>query len=301
MGVSKPNIQIVYILGFGRSGTTLADILVGNIEGYFSCGELNFFALNGIKENEFCSCGNRISDCSFWSSVAAEWNIERKMDLETYIKYFHSYLRNKRFFHFLFRLVFPDRYFRRFLDDTRLLYKIIWKLNGQNIIVDSSKSPYRLLLLRRLGFSIKVVHMIRGIRGVLYSTGKALEKNPQYGVETEITPRSNLHVILTWVFANLLSVIFSIGLKRVVVRFETLLKNPLNVMKSIVTVPPEQEAVFLNLGPFLPGHVVAGGRMRMQKEVWINPSTAKEEVWKGRGIKEMIVKLLDHINWGYRK
>ena len=35
--------QILYVMGAGRSGTTIADIILGNQRGFFSCGELNRF------------------------------------------------------------------------------------------------------------------------------------------------------------------------------------------------------------------------------------------------------------------
>ena len=39
MSLAKP--KIIYILGAGRSGTTLIDIILGNSQGLLSCGELN--------------------------------------------------------------------------------------------------------------------------------------------------------------------------------------------------------------------------------------------------------------------
>src|SRR5829696_4581113 len=35
--------SVLYIMGAGRSGTTLLDILLGNSNGFVSCGELNRF------------------------------------------------------------------------------------------------------------------------------------------------------------------------------------------------------------------------------------------------------------------
>ena len=33
--------KIIFIMGAGRSGTTILDIALGNADGVFSCGELN--------------------------------------------------------------------------------------------------------------------------------------------------------------------------------------------------------------------------------------------------------------------
>ena len=61
--------QIIYIAGFERSGSTILDIMVGNMNNHFSVGELSFYPVNGIVDNEFCSCGERVLDCSFWKRV----------------------------------------------------------------------------------------------------------------------------------------------------------------------------------------------------------------------------------------
>ena len=39
------NKKIIYIMGAGRSGTTLLDIVLGNQNTMFSCGEINRFAI----------------------------------------------------------------------------------------------------------------------------------------------------------------------------------------------------------------------------------------------------------------
>ena len=44
--------KIIYIIGAGRSGTTLLDIVLGNAEDIFSAGELNRFSkLQGIPHD----------------------------------------------------------------------------------------------------------------------------------------------------------------------------------------------------------------------------------------------------------
>jgi hypothetical protein len=298
-GSSGQAIKIVYIVGYGRSGTTLADILIGNLDGHFSTGELSFFAKNGIVDNEYCACGSRVNHCPFWNKVIKEWDSKRKLKIEDYIAYNYSYFRNKRIIPFFYKLLLPDNRFQLFLEDTKVLYEIIYELNGNRTIVDSSKSPYRLWMLRKLGFEIKVVHIVRRIRGVLFSTGKMLNVDPESGIEKEIKPRNQWHVIFTWTFANLLAVLFSKGIKRIVVRFEEMVHRPMGALNVIKPVTQGEVRTYLNFGPFTPGHIVAGGRMRMQKEVWIKQSTAEDEVWKGSGLKEWVVSFLDRIRWSH--
>ena len=45
-GAAEPQpsapIKVVYITGAGRSGTTLLDILLGELDGFFSAGEMRW-------------------------------------------------------------------------------------------------------------------------------------------------------------------------------------------------------------------------------------------------------------------
>ena len=58
--------KLIYIIGSGRSGTTLLDILLGNAKDSFSAGELNRFTTrNGIPpKRDESSLENK-----FWRNV----------------------------------------------------------------------------------------------------------------------------------------------------------------------------------------------------------------------------------------
>jgi hypothetical protein len=298
LSYSNPSdIKIKYIAGYGRSGTTLIDILIGNIDMHFSAGELSFFATNGIRDNEFCSCGQRVHNCVFWSQILLEWNEKRILTLDEYISIYYSKLRNKRAFSFLFSLIFPNKQFLLLIEDTKLLYQIIWKLNGERIIVDSSKSPYRLLLLRKCGFNITVIHAYRSLRGVLYSTRKLLTVDPKIGIEKQIKPRNRFNVLYTWILSNLLTRLFSTGIKRIVLNYENLIANPLQILMTIENLQDSYIKVIEEYGPFFPRHIVAGGRVRMQREVWINKNITKDEKYVSKGFFDVIIVFFDRLRW----
>lgn len=298
MDLLSGDISVLYIAGYSRSGTTLADILLGNLDDHFSAGEICFFPTNGLVDNEFCSCGNKVKECTFWNKVASDWDKKRSLSLEDYNRIYHSYLRNRRAIFFFYRLIFPNSIFKAFLTDTLALYQVISILNGGKKIVDSSKSPYRLLLLKKLGLRLEVVHMVRSIRGVLFSTSKTLPKNSPSGVEKDIKPRNAWHVMFTWVINNLFTIWFSIGLKKTTVEFYELLNEPFKAISSIQSISAEKAQLFREGGPFVTGHLVAGGRNRMQRFITIDKGLAKQENWIGTGIAERVVRLLDKIKWG---
>ena len=72
MKVLKP-VRIVYIAGYGRSGTTLLDIALGQHSAVLGAGEITALTRHVWQANEFCACGTPICDCKFWKPVLQQW------------------------------------------------------------------------------------------------------------------------------------------------------------------------------------------------------------------------------------
>ena len=66
-------IRVIYIMGAGRSGSTVLDTVLGNHFQIESVGELanlpKFAWING----EYCACGERGNACLFWEEVRLKW------------------------------------------------------------------------------------------------------------------------------------------------------------------------------------------------------------------------------------
>ena len=61
--------QIVFIAGFGRSGSTLVENFLQSRFDAVGLGELFFIWERGALWNERCSCGHAFRDCPFWVEV----------------------------------------------------------------------------------------------------------------------------------------------------------------------------------------------------------------------------------------
>jgi hypothetical protein len=57
----------VYIMGYGRSGSTLFESILSARHNLNVFGELKYLAERGVLKNERCSCGSYARDCLFWS------------------------------------------------------------------------------------------------------------------------------------------------------------------------------------------------------------------------------------------
>ncbi len=62
-------MRILYIGGWGRSGSTLLDLMLGQAPGVFSAGEIREIWQSGLVENRPCGCEQPFRDCSFWQAV----------------------------------------------------------------------------------------------------------------------------------------------------------------------------------------------------------------------------------------
>jgi hypothetical protein len=66
-------LKLIYITGYGRSGSTILDILLGQHEEIFGMGELSTMCRHVWLNNEYCACGARIQACAVWASVMSDW------------------------------------------------------------------------------------------------------------------------------------------------------------------------------------------------------------------------------------
>ncbi len=292
----KPNIKVSYIAGTGRSGSTIFDIVMGNQEGCFSIGELQFLPTNGMLRQEYCSCGARVTDCEFWSEVIYKWDRVRELPLASYIGLQDKFVRNKATFALLKNYFLPGEDFRSFIRDTRRLYEIIHQCAGGKEIIESSKNPQRILLLRKAGLQVRSLHIIRKFSGVLNSKKKELKKNEKAGIEENLKPRKLIYVFSTWVLENALTVLFSLGIERRRVKYEKLVDN-LPAAVSRISKPDELfRQKLLNRGPFTPGHLVAGGRVRMKREVMVTKAASEEGLHNLNKYQKIFSRFVDTLS-----
>ena len=65
---SMNKIPLVYILGFGHSGSTMLDLALGAMPNAESVGEI-IRLRKEIDWNHPCTCGINLLDCPYWSKV----------------------------------------------------------------------------------------------------------------------------------------------------------------------------------------------------------------------------------------
>ncbi|MCF8227260.1 MAG: hypothetical protein K9J30_15395 [Bacteroidales bacterium] len=66
--------KIIYIAGFGHSGSTILDMSLGTLPGVIGLGELKTLMDDQSRDRHFtsvCSCGKKATECPVWKGVPA--------------------------------------------------------------------------------------------------------------------------------------------------------------------------------------------------------------------------------------
>src|SRR5262245_51572014 len=58
--------KLLYIGGWGRSGSSILSNVLGSHSQIASLGEVRYIWDRGVGANKLCGCGHNFSDCPFW-------------------------------------------------------------------------------------------------------------------------------------------------------------------------------------------------------------------------------------------
>jgi hypothetical protein len=205
--MSQP-IDVLYIAGTGRSGSTLLSRLLGEIEGFVNVGEVSaHFFMKGPPIP--CGCGASVAECSFWRNITDPEIRELTHDL----------FRLRQIPWLPFRLRSRSPAVEPLLRSLQLLYQSIVDRTGARVIVDSSKNPALAHLLSQVpGIRLSVVHLVRAPQAVVSSWRRPksyLVKGPAW------------RVARNWMVINLATEVAAKKAYRCwAIRYEDLVKNP---------------------------------------------------------------------------
>lgn len=170
---------VVYIAGSGRSGSTLLERTLGAIPGWVNVGELIDLFRRVAVADELCGCGLAFSACPFWAEVGSRafggWPAEV---LEEFTGLQNRVARQRRMLGVFARQLRkdPDASLKRYQLLYRTLYEAILETSGSRIVVDASKWPAQALAISQPDLDLRVVNVVRDVRGVAYSMTKRTDR-----------------------------------------------------------------------------------------------------------------------------
>lgn len=196
-------VKVLYIAGNGRSGSTILDIILGQLEGFFAVGELRRIWDRGLIENRVCGCSAPFRDCPTWTAIFREaYGGMDAVDPGAMVNYRERMTQTKHLPSMLLRKKVgqsgsPE--LQSFLAALDRLYSSIPRVTGCDVIVDSSKWPmYGYMLDLLPSVELYVLHLIRDPRAVAFSW----TRNKYYEQDRMLPRQSALKSTAYWLAWN---------------------------------------------------------------------------------------------------
>lgn len=193
-------LRVLYVLGRGRSGSTIFAQVLGALDGCFSAGEIRVLWDPVLPTDSACACGEPVSQCPVWSKVLARL---AHVDREQAARWQREVVREAQLPRLLRRGA-ADRWpalagYRRIMAD---VYAAIAEVTGCRTVIDSSKRPSYALVINDLpGLDPTFVQLVRDPRASAYSWRTRRHTGAAAG--TTVRQRGALDATLRWDLLNL--------------------------------------------------------------------------------------------------
>ena len=171
-------ITVVYLGGFGRSGSTLVERMLGAVPGWVNVGELVDLARSVARTDELCGCGVPFSACPVWTEVGdiafGGWT-EDVLDRLTRLQRAAARQRH------LPRLLGSPLPASEALTELRAaytrIYQAVAEVTGAEVIVDASKGPaLGQALAGAPGIDLRMLNVVRDPRAVAWSWNRRVDR-----------------------------------------------------------------------------------------------------------------------------
>ncbi len=209
-------MKIILIASAGRSGSTLFERIIGEMNDFFPLGEVNHIWKRSFIENQLCSCGKPFKECKFWQEITKKFLTDLKYDPNSILKLQRSVGRLRHLPYLLFPKLRPPKYEYLLYNYMKILekfYRIIDENVNHKILIDSSKIPTHAFILNEIGINIYLVHLIRDSRAVTYSWQRKKKRPEIYWTNVYMSQYSIIKAIQDWMLKNLLIEYFKIKVK----------------------------------------------------------------------------------------
>lgn len=169
---------VVYLGGFGRSGSTLVERVLGAAAGWVNVGELVDLARSVAPADERCGCGLAFSECPVWTEVGrvafGGWTpalLERLAGLH------RAAARQRHLPALLSSRRTPPRALRDLREAYARLYAAIADVTAATVVVDASKGPaLGQALAGADGIDLRLLNVVRDPRAVAWSWAQQVER-----------------------------------------------------------------------------------------------------------------------------
>jgi hypothetical protein len=296
-------VTVVYIAAHSRSGSTLLDRMLGQIDGFVSLGEVRHLWQRGVVEGQRCGCGADFDECPFWSAVleSAYGGVDkaRGVEIAAQLREVDRVWRIGRLGRARRSGNVSSPILRTVIELLGDLYAGLQRVAGTRVVVDSSKTPsYGYLLSLVPGVQLHVVHLVRDGRGVAYSR---LRRNSRGELHWKSEDLLVARTALEWSVVNGLSSTLKTSVPYSLVRYEELMRDPASILHRITDGCGQgmPDLSFLqgqrvHLGT---DHTVSGNEMRFAQG-WI--TLKHDDQWR-HALRKRHEWMLNSMTWPWLK
>jgi hypothetical protein len=269
-------LRVIDMVGTTRSGSTLVEVLLGQLPGFVDVGELRYLWFRRLARqgNILCGCRELLRECPFWERVGEEafggWDrlettevlaLARAVERERYIPLLAQPRAWRAF----------ERQLHAYAALLERLFHAIRLVSGARVVVDASKLLSHAFVLRHVGqLDVRFLHIVRDCRGVAFSWSKHVARPETVG-DVSYMPRFRpTTMALRWTYDNLCAhLLTALGAQRAFMRYETFVQSPreelARVLASLGEPFSQEQLRFLEGGVELePTHSVSGNPMRFR-------------------------------------
>lgn len=229
--------RVLFLAGIGRSGTTLLERTLAEVEGVTALGEVMHLWDRGVVRGERCACGEPFGECSFWSEVGDRafggWgrvdvrrlaHLKERVDRASRVPVVASSWS---------RVLARD--VAEYVDHYARLYRAATAITG-GVVVDSSKQVSLAWCLQTRGdLDVRVVHCVRDSRGVAYSWSKEVERPEAVSTEYGQMPRYSAGMVSSlWMLHNAEIEALRSRLPVHRLRYEDFVSDPVSTTRAVL-------------------------------------------------------------------
>jgi len=276
---AKP--RVLYICGWGRSGSTVVDRVLGEAPGFVSVGELRSL-WDTDPAVQLCGCGAPIADCRLWGPILHAMSSAGGYTVDS-VRELRDATSRSRHLVRLWRAAKGGRRAPlsaavRYGDVLTGIYAAVRMATGSAIVVDSSKHPAEALVLAaRPDVDLTVLHLVRDPRGSAYSWSRRRRRavEDMEARHTPEPPRRGLFSSSAWwttwnaVAESMIRPV--LGSRYLSLRYEDVMDSPRDQLGAVV----QRLGVSAGDLPFVgtnevvlgAAHTVAGNPNRMERGV----------------------------------
>jgi hypothetical protein len=264
------------MVGTTRSGSTLVEVLLGQLPGFVDVGELRYLWFRRLAKqgNMLCGCRQLLRECPFWERVGEEafggWDqleasevlaLARAVERERYIPLLAQPRAWRGY----------ERQLHAYAALLERLFQAIRLVSGARVVVDASKLLSHAFVLRHVDqLDVRFLHLVRDCRGVAFSWSKHVARPETVGGVSYMPRFRPTTMALRWTYDNLCAhLLTALGAQRAFMRYETFVRSPREELTRVLNglgepAAPGQLRFLADDVALEPTHSVSGNPMRFR-------------------------------------